>query len=91
MTRRMPEQKPYDGIDRGHYHRVEHGSNENDTESVVSLGKAIAHRVQEVTSMICKFELAHAHDWLTADAMKYAMDEFGTPGRPDHALHRVRS
>ena len=80
ITPRMQEQKSYDCIDGVHYHRVDHGSNENDVEDVDSLCKAIAHRFQEVTSMIGKFELAHAHDWLTADAMKYVMDGFGTPG-----------
>ena len=33
-----------------------------------------------MTSMIGKFELAHAHDWMTVDAMKYVMDRFRTPG-----------
>jgi glycosyltransferase involved in cell wall biosynthesis len=80
ITRRMQEQKSYECIDRVHYHRVDYGSKENDVEDVDSLCKAIAHRFQEVTSMIGKFELAHAHDWMTVDAMKYVMDGFGTPG-----------
>ena len=80
ITRRMHEQKSYDCIDGVHYHRVDHGSTENDIEYVDSLCKAIAHRFREVTSMIGKFELAHAHDWMTAGAMKYVMDGFGTPG-----------
>ena len=80
ITRRMQEQKSYDCIDGVHYHRVDHGSNENDVNAVDSLCKAIANRFQEVTSMIGKFELVHAHDWLTAGAMKYVMDGFGTPG-----------
>src|SRR5512143_1305678 len=80
ITRRMHEQKSYDCIDGVHYHRVDHGSTENDIEYVDSLCKAIAHRFREVTSMIGKFELAHAHDWMTAEAMKYVMDGFGTPG-----------
>jgi glycosyltransferase involved in cell wall biosynthesis len=42
--------------------------------------KAMAHRFHDVTSMIGKFELVHAHDWLTANAMKYVMDGFGTRG-----------
>src|SRR5512147_683852 len=80
ITRRMHEQKSYDCIDGVHYHRVDHGSPVNDVEYVDSLCKAIAHRFREVTSMIGKFELAHAHDWMTAEAMKYVMDGFGTPG-----------
>jgi glycosyltransferase involved in cell wall biosynthesis len=42
--------------------------------------KAMAHRFHEVTSAIGNFELVHAHDWLTANAMKYVMDGFGTRG-----------
>ena len=80
MTPRMQEQKSYDCIHSVHYHRVDQGSHVNDVEYVDSLCKAIADRFHEVTSMIGKFELAHAHDWLTADAMKYVMDGFGTPG-----------
>ena len=41
--------------------------------------KAMAHRFHEITSMVGKFEIVHAHDWLTANAMKYAMDGFSTP------------
>jgi glycosyltransferase involved in cell wall biosynthesis len=40
----------------------------------------VAHRFHDVTKMIGKFEIVHAHDWLTANAMKYVMDGFGTPG-----------
>ena len=80
ITPRMHEQKSYDCIHGVHYHRVDQGSNEDDVKYVDFLCKAIAHRFHEVTSMIGKFELAHAHDWLTADAMKYVMDDFGTPG-----------
>ena len=42
--------------------------------------KAMAHRFYEITSMIGNFDLVHAHDWLTANAMKYVMDGFGTRG-----------
>jgi glycosyltransferase involved in cell wall biosynthesis len=40
----------------------------------------MAHRFYEVTSMIGKFELVHAHDWLTGNVLKYISDGFGTPG-----------
>src|SRR5512147_290446 len=80
ITRRIQEQKSYDWIDGVHYHRVDHASNENDVENVDFLCKAIAHRFHEVTTMIGKFELVHAHDWMTVDAMKYVMYGFGTPG-----------
>jgi glycosyltransferase involved in cell wall biosynthesis len=42
--------------------------------------QAMAHRFHEVTSLIGKFELVHAHDWLTGNVLKYINDGFGTPG-----------
>lgn len=61
------------------YHRIDHGMSENDVECMDYMCKAMAHRFHEVTSMVGNFEIVHAHDWLTANAMKYAMDGFGTP------------
>lgn len=80
ITRRRAEQNHYDYIDGVHYHRIDHGMSENDVECMDYMCKAMAHRFHEITSMIGKFEIVHAHDWLTANAMKYAMDGFGIPG-----------
>jgi glycosyltransferase involved in cell wall biosynthesis len=80
ITRRKEDQNYYDCIDGVHYHRVDHGLSENFVECMDYMCKAMAHRFHEVTSMIGKFELVHAHDWLTANAMKYVMDGFGTRG-----------
>ena len=80
ITRRKEDQNHYDGIDGVHYHRVDHGLSENFVECMDDMCKAMAHRFHEVTSMIGKFEIVHAHDWLAANAMKYVMDGFGTPG-----------
>lgn len=80
ITRRSEGQNDYDLIDGVHYHRIDHGLSENFVECMDFMCKAIAHKFHEVTSMIGKFELVHAHDWLTANAMKYIMDGFNTPG-----------
>jgi len=80
ITRRKDNQNYYDCIEGVHYHRVDHGLSDNDVECMDFMCKAMAHRFHEVTSMVGKFEIVHAHDWLTANAMKYAMDGFGTPG-----------
>lgn len=80
ITRRKEDQNYYDCIYGVHYHRVDHGLSENDVECMDYMCKAMAHRFHEVTSMIGKFEAVHAHDWLTANAMKYVMDGFGIPG-----------
>ncbi|RMD57676.1 MAG: glycosyltransferase family 1 protein [Nitrospirae bacterium] len=80
ITRRKEDQSYYDHIDGVHYHRIDHGLSDNYVESMDFMCKAMAHKFHEITSMIGKFELVHAHDWLTANAMKYVMDGFGTPG-----------
>jgi glycosyltransferase involved in cell wall biosynthesis len=80
FTRRGAGQSDYDNIDGVHYHRVDHGLSDNFVESMDWMCQSMAHRFHEVTSLIGKFELTHAHDWLTGNAMKYAMDGHGTPG-----------
>ena len=42
--------------------------------------KAMVHRFHEITSLIGKFELVHAHDWMTANSLAYVRDGWGTPG-----------
>jgi glycosyltransferase involved in cell wall biosynthesis len=79
ITRRQDDQNFYDPIEGVHYHRVDHGMSENDVECMDYMCKAMAHRFHEITAMIGKFEIVHAHDWLSANAMKYAMDGFGVP------------
>lgn len=80
ITRRRGDQNHYDCIHGVHYHRVDHGLSENDVECMDFMCKAMAHRFHQITSMVGKFEVVHAHDWLAANAMKYAMDGFGVPG-----------
>ena len=80
ITRRKDTQSYYDRIDGVHYHRVDHGLSDNFVECMDLMCKAMAHKFHEITSMIGNFELTHAHDWLTANAMKYVMDGFGTRG-----------
>src|SRR5512132_2701126 len=79
ITRRNG-QHHYDCIDGVHYHRVDHGLSDNFVECMEYMCKAMAHRFHEVTSVIGTFELTHAHDWSAANAMKYVMDGYGTPG-----------
>jgi glycosyltransferase involved in cell wall biosynthesis len=80
ITRRKEGQHDYDHIDGVHYHRIDHGISENFVECMDYMCKAMAHKFHEITSMIGNFELIHAHDWLTANAMKYIMDGYGTRG-----------
>ncbi len=80
ITRRREDQNYYDCIDGVHYHRVDHGLSENDVECMDYMCKALAQRFYEITSLIGPVDLVHAHDWLTANAMKYVMEGFSTRG-----------
>ena len=80
FTRRQEWQNHYDRIDGVHYHRVDHGISDNFVQCMDWMCQAMAHRFHEVTSLIGKFELVHAHDWLTGNVLKYVSDGFGTPG-----------
>lgn len=80
ITRRSDRQHHYDRIDGVHYHRVDHGVSNNFVETMDWMCKAMVHRFYEVTSLIGKFELVHAHDWLTANCLAYVRDGWGTPG-----------
>ena len=74
ITRRSEGQADYGLIDGVHYHRIDHGLSENFVESMDFMCKSMAHKFHEITALIGNFELTHAHDWLTANAMKYVMD-----------------
>ncbi len=80
ITRRAGHQSHYDRIDGVHYHRVDHGVSDNFVEMMDWMCKAMVHRFHEITSLIGKFELVHAHDWLTANTLSYVHDGWGTPG-----------
>jgi len=80
ITRRGAGQHTYDLIDGVHYHRVEHGLSDNFVECMDFMCKAMAHKFHEITSMIGKFDLVHSHDWMTANAMQYVQQGYGTPG-----------
>jgi glycosyltransferase involved in cell wall biosynthesis len=81
ITRRKASQNPYDLIDGVHYHRIDHEMAGDDF--VVSMDKmcqSMAAKFRDITTMVGNFDLLHAHDWLTGNAMKYSMQTFGTKG-----------
>lgn len=80
ITRRGPEQGEYECVDGVHYHRIDHGLTENFVVSMDMMCQAMAHKFHELTTYVGAFDLIHAHDWLTGNAMKYVMDGYGTRG-----------
>src|SRR5512133_2963883 len=79
FTRRGAGQGTYDRIDGVHYHRVDHGVSNNFVEMMDWMCKALVHRFSEVTSLVGKFDLVHAHDWMTGNCIPYVWSGFGTP------------
>ena len=81
ITRRKSTQNAYDLIDGVHYHRVDHEVKEGDFVTTMDkMCQAMANKFADITGMVGHFDLLHAHDWLTGNAMKYSMQRFGTKG-----------
>ncbi|MFZ1416655.1 MAG: glycosyltransferase family 4 protein [Defluviicoccus sp.] len=97
ISRRADGQRRYDRIDGVHYHRVDQEMRDGLVDRMDSMCRAMTDRFREVTSMIGKFDLAHAHDWSTVNAMRNIKGGFGTPsvltmhsteyGRAGNVLH----
>jgi glycosyltransferase involved in cell wall biosynthesis len=80
ITRRGPGQADYEEVLGVHYHRIDHGLCDNFVESMNMMCQSMAHRFHEVTNFAGPFDLVHAHDWLTVNAMQYVQQGYGTPG-----------
>lgn len=97
ISPRADGQRRYDRIDGVHYHRVDQEMRDGLVDRMDSMCRAMTDRFREVTSMIGKFDLAHAHDWSTVNAMRNIKGGFGTPsvltmhsteyGRAGNVLH----
>jgi len=81
ITRRKQTQNSYDWIDGVHYHRIDHEVVEGDFVATMDkMCQSMADKFADITNMVGKFDLLHAHDWLTGNALKYSMQRFGTKG-----------
>ncbi len=75
FTRLAPGQRYYDLIDGVHYHRCPYTGHLDFVDDVNSMCRAFADRLFVVEDMTGDFDLVHAHDWLTANAMIWAKQE----------------
>jgi len=97
ISPRASGQRDYDRIHGVHYHRVDQEMRAGLVDQMDSMCRAMADRFREITSMIGKFDLAHAHDWSAVNAMRSIKDDYGTPsvltmhsteyGRAGNVLH----
>lgn len=69
FTRRMPNQRGHDCIDGVHYHRCTYLPLNDFVDDVNNMCRSFVDRVFEVEDFVGHFDLVHAHDWLSANAM----------------------
>jgi glycosyltransferase involved in cell wall biosynthesis len=69
FTRRMPGQRCHDEVEGVHYHRCAYLPHHDFVEDVNNMCRSFVDRVFEVEDFVGRFDLVHAHDWLSANAM----------------------
>jgi glycosyltransferase involved in cell wall biosynthesis len=69
FTRRAPGQRYHDWIDGVHYHRCSYPRHHEFVDDVNNMCRSLVDRVFTIEDMVGRFDIVHAHDWLTANAM----------------------
>ncbi|OHB64682.1 MAG: hypothetical protein A2Y76_13105 [Planctomycetes bacterium RBG_13_60_9] len=69
FTRRAFGQAGHDWTDDVHYHRCTYSPQSDFVDDINSMCRSMVDRVFEVEDMVGRFDIIHAHDWLTANAM----------------------
>ena len=69
FTRRGPDQSRHSPINGVIYHRCDYPMHADFVEDINSMCRAFVDEVFRVEDLLGPFDLIHAHDWLTANAM----------------------
>jgi len=69
FTRRAFGQAGHDWTDDVHYHRCTYPPHGDFVDDVNNMCRSFVDRVFEVEDLVGRFDIIHAHDWLTANAM----------------------
>jgi len=69
FTRIAQGQRHYDWIAGVHYHRCHYPPHHEFVDDVNNMCRAFVDRVFQVEDFVGRFDVIHAHDWLTANAM----------------------
>jgi glycosyltransferase involved in cell wall biosynthesis len=69
FTRRAFGQAGHDWTDDVHYHRCTYAPHDDFVDDVNNMCRSFVDHVFEVEDLIGRFDVIHAHDWLTANAM----------------------
>lgn len=69
FTQMSPEQRYYDEIHGVRYHHCAYPRHSEFVDEVNNMCRALVERLHIVEDMVGPFDVVHAHDWLTANAM----------------------
>jgi glycosyltransferase involved in cell wall biosynthesis len=69
FTRRAFSQAGHDWTDGVHYHRCTYPPHSDFVDDVNNMCRSFVDRLFEVEDLVGRFDVIHAHDWLTANAM----------------------
>ena len=79
FTRRASGQAGHDWTDNVHYHRCTYPPQNDFVDDVNNMCRSFVDHVFEVEDLIGRFDVIHAHDWLTANAMIWIKQGRGHP------------
>jgi glycosyltransferase involved in cell wall biosynthesis len=80
FTRMGHGQSHYDQIDGVHYHRCAFQLNFDFIAEIEDMCRSFVHHVFQVEDFVGPFDVVHAHDWLTANAMIWIKQGRGRKG-----------
>jgi glycosyltransferase involved in cell wall biosynthesis len=86
FTRSAPGHHHHEVVDGVHYHRLELPPGDDFLGQVAELNRRWVDEVFRVEDEAGPFDLVHAHDWLSADAMTWI-----TAGRPRRTVFTIHS
>jgi|WetSurMetagenome_2_1015567.scaffolds.fasta_scaffold33581_2 glycosyltransferase involved in cell wall biosynthesis len=80
FTRRAPGQQPHERIDGVVYHRYFYPGHHDFVDDINNMCRTLTDAVFDVEDLVGHFDVVHAHDWLTANAMIWVKKGRGRTG-----------
>jgi len=77
FTRRAPDQSDYDCVHGVHYHRCNFDLHENFVDEINNMCRAFVAAFEALEDSIGRFDIVHAHDWLTSNAVVWIKESRG--------------
>ncbi|MEE8450779.1 MAG: glycosyltransferase family 4 protein [Thermoguttaceae bacterium] len=77
FTRRGPDQSGYDCIYGVHYHRCDFELHDNFVDEINNMCRAVVAAFEGVEGHLGQFDIVHAHDWLTSNAVVWIKESRG--------------